>query len=1114
MGKLDFTDLSPEVARRIIVFLNCAKTAADIAGVEHQTGPIIDDPTTGPGDQVRDYDIGEIVAGRILERRAAMPGDRFTDIMQIDFIDGLGQDKLDDLAYSFGETFYGACRQIYLRIETIDEYSPVEPQVEKVMAPVKYRRDCIRNPGHENGTIPDKEVTARTITALVYREYEDANYLIPRTDKLINADVNEPIYHRRVPGAVIYAHPGEKLCINVFNADTMPHSFHVHGVEYGPDSDGAYPLGTQNQDQLRSDEICPGQSWTYVFDVKDEHVGCWPFHDHYRHASASIQRGLFGGLVVLPPGQEPPKTLPKKFIIPRNKIADLADFFPRRVAFRGGLRNTLHYRNFLENLNEIVIGDLVRPTLDEKIHHVPVFFHVMDSDEGSAAFDSGELIDHIGVFEHLFDEEKINSYFCRLHPEMTGSVNVVPGAPLTATVNIVDVPEMGFAPPVIDVGVGGTVRWENHSDLHHTVTEDGAVMPSHSINGRAFVGNSPTIEVDTGDMIRWYVFNLDLGHNFHNFHPHNIRWEFAGENLDVRVLSPAESFCIEAEAPSVVLMNPKIEAMQDPDKRPKNATEYTFVGDFLFHCHVHHHFMAGMAGLVRARHKLWLTPEVACELQEERGIRLYKGDNLCPAVDIDRCIKSGEGEWQTVPGDPKVAMMHACLLPNSSKVLYFGYESRYIPNEVDYSWLWDETTGYHMTNNQLDSLTPGGYRKWSLWSGEHTFLDDAVGTILIHGGYRDDVKKAYTFDPDQELWATAPASQYGRFYSTTITLANGKALTLFGSNLNHGGGTSRNIEVFDPAGGGSWEPEIPFPTAFDNHVYYPWTFLLPDGKLFIAGPHVPTHRFGYNDPTVYESILTNKGNRSGGGEKGTAVMFTLRPPNYEPKVMIIGGDTATTEQTSEIIDLSQPTPSWQYGQELDLRIIRKWQCHSVLLPDGRIFLCGGIESGPHGGASEIFDPENQSDGWQIGPAMKHYRTYHSAAILLADGSVLVGGDDPKPGTTEPTPHERYLPDYFTAPRPLITDAAVTTTWNTPIDIETPQALIIGEVAILRPGAVTHGWNMSQRRIELEITGVAGNIVTVQTPPNGNIAPPGWYLLFILDGNLVPSVGRWIRITAP
>ena len=131
MGKLDFTSVQPEVAQRIVTFLNCAKFAGDIAGLEPQVGPVVDDPTTGPGDQVRDYDIGTIVAERILERRSTFPNERFSEITQIDNIAGLGQDKLDDLAYSFGSVYYGVCCNIYLRIEEMEAYSPVEPQTEK-----------------------------------------------------------------------------------------------------------------------------------------------------------------------------------------------------------------------------------------------------------------------------------------------------------------------------------------------------------------------------------------------------------------------------------------------------------------------------------------------------------------------------------------------------------------------------------------------------------------------------------------------------------------------------------------------------------------------------------------------------------------------------------------------------------------------------------------------------------------------------------------------------------------------------------------------------------------------------------------------------------------------
>ncbi|MDH3660752.1 MAG: hypothetical protein OEU92_12140 [Alphaproteobacteria bacterium] len=95
-------------------------------------------------------------------------------------------------------------QHVYLKIEAIDDYSPVWP-MPKPAPPVQYGRDCIRNMGHMDGLIPEAEVQARTLRAVVYREYEDPDYLVPKTDKLTAADINEPIYSRRVPGALLYS---------------------------------------------------------------------------------------------------------------------------------------------------------------------------------------------------------------------------------------------------------------------------------------------------------------------------------------------------------------------------------------------------------------------------------------------------------------------------------------------------------------------------------------------------------------------------------------------------------------------------------------------------------------------------------------------------------------------------------------------------------------------------------------------------------------------------------------------------------------------------------------------------------------------------------------------
>ena len=246
------------------------------------------------------------------------------------------------------------------------------------------------------------------------------------------------------------------------------------------------------------------------------------------------------------------------------------------------------------------------------------------------------------------------------------------------------------------------------------------------------------------------------------------------------------------------------------------------------------------------------------------------------------------------------------------------------------------------------------------------------------------------------------------------------------------------------------------------------------------------------------------------------MLLPLRPPAYAPQVVIAGGDFAAAQKTAEWIDLSETTPTWRYimrGTSTEgLNSARAQQVNSVLLPDGRVMIAGGID-GTDGGPAEIFDPQNPDAGWELCATMSIPRGYHSAAILLADGSVLMGGDRPgawKSGET--TQHERYFPSYFTFARPVITGAPAAIAYGAAFAVQTPNPAGIAEVILLSPGAATHGFNQSQRLIECVITGTAPGTVQVQAPPSGTIAPPGPYLLFVLTPGRVPSVGRWIRIT--
>jgi hypothetical protein len=589
------------------------------------------------------------------------------------------------------------------------------------------------------------------------------------------------------------------------------------------------------------------------------------------------------------------------------------------------------------------------------------------------------------------------------------------------------------------------------------------------------------------------VFNLDTSPTWHNFYPHAMRWKFGGESLDIRSMGPAESFVVESEVPPVLLLTEEEEKAQSPEHRPEGAKLYRLKGDFVFHCHVHHHMMNGMVGLVRARQSLWLTEDMAHEIGHRTGLPLDDGSNACPDVDHHPCGGHAGGHWQEVAGAPEVAFMHSVLLPGTERVLYWGY------TRADQSRVWDYSTpaGTYLPPANQPADAPGLTVNTSdMWSAAHALLDTAEGHVLVNGGFSPD--KAFTFDPGTLTWTRVGDTAGNRFYATTMTLADGRVATLYGN--------VKTVEIFTHGAG--WGAPIAMPAFMNHHQYYPWTWELPDGRLFLAGPHDPANRLDLAAPAAAESFPTLHGNRSTGGEKGTAVLLILRPPDYDPVVYIIGGNTPATEKTAEMIDLSAPAPAWSALP--DLNVARPQQFTATLLPDGRVLVAGGVTGGPDGGPCELLDPSNLGAGWALGPAMKYVRTYHSSFVLLADGSVLGGGDPMAAGV--PTPHERYFPGYFAGARPTITAAPAIINYGAAFAITTPDAADLAEVVLLRAGATTHGYNMSQRGIELVIAAVGAATVDVEAPPNAGVAPPGWYLLFVLNASRAPSEGRWVRLT--
>jgi hypothetical protein len=973
-------------------------------------------------------------------------------------------------------------RHIYLKIERIEGYSPVFPQDESV-GQAQWGRDCMRNKGHENGFIPQSEIDARSLDAIVYREYLDSAYLVPKPDKLILADINEPLYEHRVPGTVIYAHPCQRLKIHVWNDDDVPHSLHTHGLRYGIDSEGTWPFGTEAANLGgRSDAICPGDTWIYTFDVTDYMLGAWPFHDYTHYSNIRIEQGLFGGLVVLGYYDKPPRPFRFRRGLLAEVYADLEQSEGRSFSPKNAKINfdedpfpfifepQIHLKRFkpesvqllehkLDFVEEYVNAELALPCKHIPTDHVPVFFHRMARKETSPPPRPERP-----PLEPVLDPR----------PRIFDLALGLERRPLDL---LVLNPELGLLNPDIRV----------------------KAIPTLCINGRGFVGNTPTIVGRAGQRIRWYVFNLDIATNGHNFHPHGMRWKFAAEYIDTRSFGPGESFVVEATIPPVLLLTEEEARIQQPEHRPEDAKLFCVKGDFLFQCHEREHLLGGMAGLVRSRQSFWLSQDMADQISRRTGLPLDDGRNTCPDVEPNPCGVDRIGHWEEVPNPPQVLLMHSVLLPNTKRVLFWGR------TRADQSRIWDYSTpagAYSEPFRQPAAAAGGDTGISNMWSAAQALLDTPEGIVLVHGGLSG--TSSFTFNPTDLTWSRVGDTVGNRFYATTLIIGDGRAVTLFGN--------VKTIEIYTH--GANWAAPIVLPVSMNHHQFYPWTYLLPDGRLFIAGPHVPSQRFDFNAPAGVESFASLKGDRStAGGEKGTSVLLILRPPDYKPIVYRMGGNLPELANSAEVIDLSVPGPAW-----IDLPNIqnaRAQQFTATLMPDGRVFIAGGIGAlgDPDGGPCEIFDSRNPAAGWVVGPKMRFARTYHSSFILLQDGSILGGGAPPDADNpADYTAHERFFPDYFDRIRPVISGAPATINYAGTFTINTPTPPDISEVVLLRAGAVTHGFNMSQRGIECVIAARGAGTLDVETPPSVNHAPPGWYLLFILDSDRVPSEGRWIRLT--
>jgi Domain of unknown function (DUF1929)/PKD domain len=329
------------------------------------------------------------------------------------------------------------------------------------------------------------------------------------------------------------------------------------------------------------------------------------------------------------------------------------------------------------------------------------------------------------------------------------------------------------------------------------------------------------------------------------------------------------------------------------------------------------------------------------------------------------------------------------------------------------------------------------------------------------------------------------------------------------SGLLETGGTNTAVEIYTVGSG--WSQEF---AAGWTPPLYPRMHLSTDGRVFYSGS-TRSSRF-FNPSTRTWSAIVATTNYASSRTYGTSVLLPLTPANgYRPRVMIFGGGNPATA-TTEIIDLAAPTPQWQFGPSMSQPRI---QMNATLLPNGKVLATGGSTNDEDAVTAslnaDLYDPTTNT--FSSAGANAYARLYHSNSLLLQDATVLLIGGNPQRGNYERR-LEIYSPAYLfnadgtPALRPTITGGPDTVPYGTAFQVQTPDAADISSVVLVRPGAPTHAFDMEQRLVGLSYTAGSG-VLNVTSPPNGNIAPPGYYMLFILDSAGVPSVARFMRLAA-
>ncbi|KAK7251775.1 hypothetical protein RIF29_35285 [Crotalaria pallida] len=508
------------------------------------------------------------------------------------------------------------------------------------------------------------------------------------------------------------------------------------------------------------------------------------------------------------------------------------------------------------------------------------------------------------------------------------------------------------------------------------------------------------------------------------------------------------------------------------------------------------------------------------------------------------------GTWELLVTDAGIASMHTAVTRFNTVVLLdrtnIGPSRKLLPKG---HCRWDKNDAVLKrdcyAHSVLLDLQTNQIRPLKIltdtWCSSGQFLPN--GTLLQTGGDLDGYKKIRKFQPcpsstpscDWEELNDVELSQ-GRWYSTNQILPDGSVIIV-------GGRGSNTVEFYPPRNGA-----VSFPflaetedTQMDN--LYPYVHLLPNGHLFIfANTRAVMYDFAANQ--IVKRYPPLDGGPRNYPSAGSSVMLAIGGDYSTAEVVVCGGaeygaflerstDTPAHGSCGRILATGE-NPVW----EMENMPFERIMGDMVMLPNGDVLIINGAMKGTQGfelASNPCLNPvlyrPDQPNGLRfmtLNPGTVP-RLYHSTANLLPDGRVLLAGSNPhvfyKFDTEFPTELriEAFSPEYL-APdkediRPVIEDIPETVRFGGRFDVVVTVPLpVVGivEVNLCNAPFATHSFSQGQRMVKLGVTSAVPDgdgryRIGCTGPPNGMVAPPGYYMAFAVNQG-VPSIARWIHIS--